>query len=343
MPDQNVLTPIICPQCQAHFLPHSADVAVVTSCPQCHHHATIGECAPAPAQELSVMKHVLSAQEIQELEHARQLRITTILGVLIMGCAVTLVWRLWPKESRSSAPPAAEFGGPAVEKQEILDAYATAKAALESHNWQGMLLHVLDQDRVRPLMEWYYAHREGGFTLREISGFDEEIIDLQQQPATASMRLSSNGTALHTVLQKTSTGWKLDWESYSSVHSVRWKYFLTQTPDIPQVIEVPVMVERFSPNRLFTAFYEASGYVPEETAGAVRCYLHDPADDAVACFAADSTIGRELLQECKGGNSAKFILKVKIRAVDSFPRAIEIQQILMQGWRSPLAPRATEK
>lgn len=340
MSEPTELTPVACPRCATLFLPQSQDTNATTVCPHCRRKIRIGDCSPV---ETSLSVNRVDYIESKILERTKRnaihFRWITLLGSLVMVGIIVLLWKRWPRETAD--PNAAQRqAAEQATSQEIDQAFAAAKAALESSDWQGMMIHVLDPDRVRPLMEWYYLQREGGFTKRAVSGFDGPLMDLRNAPPTATLRIQTDRGVLHVLLQKTPEGWKLDWESFSGVYPARWAHFLKQTADVPDTMDIPVLVERLSENLLFPSFFKQSGFNKTDAGRAIKMYCQSVDDHAAACLPPDFADGITILESIpEPGDREKFVLKVKLLSKDSYPPAVEVLRVIRKGWNHPPAPQ----
>lgn len=340
-PAPQPLPALECPQCQAPFLPHSVDPNAWTTCPQCHANFQIHQTRLAAAPQLEIhpwRTQEADQQDAQEVHDARQSRFFVKSAIIIALMGAGLIWHFGFRSRPVQSLVEASSASP--QQAEIKEVYAAAKTALESPDWQGLAQQVLDRERVQPLMEWYYAQKDGGYLQRTIDGYDQGAVDLTGTPPVATLRLSSAAAALHVLMQKTPAGWKLDWESFSNVHGTRWQYFITKHPSLPDTIEAPVQVERLSPNLLVPSFFTASGFNPADAGRAVRVFHVSAESSGVACFAPDSTVGNTLLQALPTlGISQKYTLLVRRLPANSIPQAIVIEKILHEGWSHAAAPQ----
>jgi hypothetical protein len=264
-------------------------------------------------------------------------------SAVVAVVAAALMWRMM---TNSRAPVVGEITAAsevAPNKQELNAAYASAKAAVESVDWKGMQQYVLAAERVDPLMFWFYARHPHGYQVRKVSGFDQPIIDLIHQPATATLRLLTDKGVLHMLMQQTPEGWKMDWESFSNVYAVLWAAFLTGEANIPNDVPMPVEIEVCPPSTLLPSWFVATGLPRENAARAVRLFVAHPTNVGAACWGDDSPVGREILGALKAeGRPLKWILKVGLLDSETFPPAVEVKSIIKKSWDNPAQPHPEE-
>ena len=336
-------TPFLeCPRCQATFLPNVVAPGVFTTCPKCFADFQLGEARVAASPQLEInewrTEKAMAAQAMAD-RHFRHSRL-----LLKVAAAIAILGGLtfWKFGLGSRGRGKLDEASVATEQRaELLSAFAAAKAALEAADWREMNLRVADAERVRPLMEWYYSQKPGGYTLRRIESYDQEVIDLQASPPAATLRLkaAAPSSTLHVVLQKTGESWKLDWESFSNVHGARWQAFINGEASVPETIEAPVIVERCSESLLVPSFFTSSGLNPGDAARAVRVSHPSVGDSGVACFPEASKVRDELWRMlAEPGSAQKVVLQMRRLAQSSVPQGIIIEKVLQSGWSNVSAP-----
>ena len=337
MPDAPVIQPIVCPQCGGEFYPLSNAAHSHTICPLCASHVRVGDCVPAGRPNLEIQPWQTADDQLdQELvqNHAKLHRLILVASLVVVVIGGTILWKFIPRSGKLSvtSQPASEDHS----KAELKQAYEIAKLALESNDWQGMLLNVSESDRMRPFMDWFYTKAKGGYVPRSLRGYDQGKLDLQASPPTATMRLDSADGPVYVIMKQHPEGWKLDWETYSNVHFHQWEYFLNQDPSLPKIAEFPFTVERMQPSAMVESFFSLSGFSPNDASRGIRLYVMSPRRAAAVCFSEDSAIGKELIAAADAAtptNPARYTLQVSLKSSDSFPQAVEVKKIVRKGDR----------
>ena len=336
-------TPFLeCPRCQATFLPNVVTPGVFTTCPKCFADFQLSEGRVAAPPQLEVSEwrteEAMAAQATVD-RHVRHTHLMLKVAVVIVILGGLACWKFGMgfrgHEKLEEASIATE------QRTEIRAAFAVAQAALEAADWRAMSEQVIDAERVRPLMEWYYNQRPEGFTQRRIEGYDQELIDLQTSPPVATLRLKavSPPATLHVVMQKDGESWKLDWESFSNVHGARWQSFITGQANFPETIEASVIIERCSESLLVPSFFTSSGLNHEDASRAVRVSHPSVEDSGVACFPEVSVVRERLWSLLpEAGKAQKVILRMRRLPGRSVPQGIVIEKVLQAGWTNVAAP-----
>ena len=344
MPPANPTPFVECPRCHTAFLPNVVAPGVFTTCPKCFADFQLGEARTAAAPQLEVgewrTEEAMVAQATAE-RHFRHSRLLLKVAAVITILGGLAFWK-FGLGSRGKGK-LDEASVPTEQRAEIRSAFTVAKAALEAADWRAMNLEVVDAERVRPLMEWYYGQKPDGHTQRRIEGFDQELIDLEANPPVATLRLKAvlPPARLHVVMLKgkAEEGWKLDWESYSNVHGARWQAFITGQANFPDTIEAPVIIERRSESQLVPSFFTASGLNPGDASRALKVSHPSVGDSGVACFGEDSKVWEKLGSQLpEQGNALKVILQMRRLPKSSVPQGIVIEKIVRLGWSNVAAP-----
>ncbi len=335
-----MLAPILCPQCHTALLPQGNDASARTICPGCAHHFVIDDGVAAPPPELAIHEWQTEGELKRErlsTQHRQQLGWLIKFGIGIAIVAGLLLWRL---HLSSHGGALAEVAGaePTPEKSQLQAAYASAKAALEAPDWEHMLPHVRAAQRVRPLLEWYYAHHPQGFTSRVVTGVDQEIIDLALPLPTATLRLLTTTGVRHVLLEQTPEGWRMDWESYSNVYATLWTALLAGQ-SVPPGIAWPMEIEACPQSVLVPSWFEETGLPREDVGRAVRLHLGSPQPVAGACFTAADPVGQTILAALPNSQVAlHWVVKLHILNTTTYPPAVAITEIVAQQWPNPPLP-----
>jgi hypothetical protein len=314
----------------------------LTFCPTCGGQMRVGDCAMAPSPSLEVRNWRTEEereQAVRSWKEAQNLKWVVVLTVLTALIAGGLFWRMRGSSNPVDVYQQATDSQVELERRESKQIFAIAKAAVEAPNWEEMRAHVLDPDRVKPLMDWYYRSHPSGYQVRTVTGYDQEIVDLKHVPATATLRLLTNTGLLHLLLQQTPEGWKIDWESYSSVYSAFWSALVKGDKGLPEGIPIPVEIDLCAPSTLLPSWFAATGFPREDAARAVRIYVAHPTNVAAACWSATDAVGQEILEaRTKAGKPLRWVLQVALRSAATFPPAVEVKGIVKRSWDNPEQP-----
>ena len=292
----------------------------------------MGDCAPAGKPNLEIQPWQTSDDQLDHQliqNHAKLHRLILLASLVVVVLGGVIFWRFIPKAGNLSV--VAPTGKDDPSKAELKRAYEIAKLALESNDWQGMLLNVSESDRMRPFMDWFYAKAKGGYVPRSIRGYDQAKLDLQTSPPTATLRLDSTDGPVYVTMKQQPEGWKLDWEIYSNVHFHQWEYFLNQDPSLPKIAEFPFTVERMQPSAMVESFFRLSGFSPNDASRGIRLFVNNPRRAVAVCFPEASEIGKELIAAADAAtpnNPARYVLQVSLKSSDSFPQAVEVKKIV---------------
>jgi hypothetical protein len=337
------IQPVACSECATVFLPPSNNPDNVTTCPRCARTVRIGDCQPAAAPQMDISRHTWTMEsEVRAADRAaarrKQHRIIALIAAVVAAGVALIAGPRMLKFGRGGAEAGHAPNELVEHRAEVEKAYRVAKAAAEGMTATEILPHVREPDRVRPLMEWYYQMR-GGQPRRSVTGFDQEMAGIAGDHAVLTMRLLTGAGPLHVLLEQSPDGWKLDWESFSNIHGLRWRKFLGGAADIPGGGAFPVHVERLPVSLLTKSFYEAAGVSADSAPVAVRLFVDDrDRGYAAALLPSDAPLARELLGGLKNDELAKFTLELSLRSAQTYPPCVEVQRIAQPGWNLPPAP-----
>ncbi|MBP7950216.1 MAG: hypothetical protein KA004_11210 [Verrucomicrobiales bacterium] len=336
--------PVHCPNCDLVFYPSVENPDQVVQCPACFMRTLLSSCRPAAEPKLEFPERwVTEADETEarrQIVRGRQGKFLLAAALGVVALAALLLVRYLPEIHQTPSGADTAGNSPAeVEKQKALAAAtALAKTALEAPDWQTLLHSVRKPDHVRPLMEWYYKHRTGGYVPYHIQRIKTGIYQASNPPSVVVKLATADSRMLDVVVEQTSEGWKLDWEAFSNVHGIRWRLFLSREKEFSDSLIVPVRVARLPLSLLTSGFYSSIQADPAATKSAARLFVTDPeAEYAAAIFPADAPLAAELLSANEEENVRKFVVEVRLRGTDpdQYPPCVEIKRILQHGWDMP--------
>lgn len=302
----------------------------------------MGDCRLAEAPKLD-----LSSEGWATEEQERRTRRRRTLGkqqqlLLMLGAGVALAGIVLAVQRFFSAGgegPTSELLSPAVveHRAELDRAYSDLKTTLTAPSWGEMRKGVRDADRIRPLMEWYYGLRP--YAPRRLKGYSRPTAGLTGGNPVVTMQVESDSGTLHVLLEQMPSGWKLDWESFTNVHGIRWHAFLHQEGGLGTAAEFPLHVEVLPLSHLTPTFYNRSGLQESSVQQAARLFVSDrDGGYAAACFPAQAPLAVELLGNLERDQVVKFTLEVTLKSAEAYPPSVEVTRVVQRGWNSPVAP-----
>lgn len=205
--------------------------------------------------------------------------------------------------------------------EQVVESYLKAK------DWQERLKYVLDADKVKPLMEKHYSikyERPEKFKVHPAKQIKDQWVEVD----TAISGKNAFGTTVTNdysyYLQKTSSGYKIDWEASMGQNSLTAAAFKAQRPKEPIKFRV---LGTLSTNY----FYVRRGV--EETHWSIA--IKDSNDDFMAYgyIRKDSEDGKGLYEILKDGEQHRLTLTIKWLE-DSRPddKVVVIEKFVCDGW-----------
>lgn len=215
-----------------------------------------------------------------------------------------------------------------AEEEEMAEPLAIARKALASPDWRDMLPHVRHPDRVRPLMEEYYDRHTWApihFTSSGASKFEE----LLGHRFLAVQTVDDSGRTLTIGLEKTSGGWKLDWELLVPLTSIQWQKFLEDRPLEKRAVRVNIIRRTPSPEMLMI-----SGIPKDRAYGVMMWYSDMTTDNLYAVLDKNSAVAKDLADFLSVSRGKKLILDLSFVPVSQDLRKdmVAIHRVVEVGW-----------
>lgn len=325
--------PLHCKHCQGVFLPASDQPWAAVQCPHCSGQMSVAECRAAQtavAPAVQEYKPVSEAEQAAEALAVRQNRWTgrlALAGVMILaGLLGLFLWRQSPRGGQEaggvtgSAFAAEENQGAAGQQWQVVQQFLSAR------EWKALLPWVADSPRVLPLMEWYYSRAQRPLSPMVPTAMPEVIPLEAGDGGIVRVRAElEDGKSVWLLLHRTGSGWKVDWEAWSSAAVMRWSAFLKESPGA--TVELKLLAARKP---------AATGYIVKQggdplASEALVLWAFTREASAVALVPA-SALQDKLLAGIGFDDAIKVIARVTLVDPQVDPPQVRLDQVVQRGW-----------
>lgn len=325
-----------CKYCQGIFLPASAQASSAVQCPHCSRQMMVGECATA-GTELNIAGrqfHSVTEEEEQAERlaavHNRWTRrlVLSACGGLAAAAGV-FGWQRWRRDEhleRKERQKAALVESEKAAQRERQEIDGVVRRILGAKTWEDMMPDVVDANRVREMMAWFYSGSNRRHEPEEVlETGDAERLKVEGRVIVRIRASTPTRAAVWLILAQQDGKWKLDWEVYANAHTVRWHAFVHEAAGA--TVELRLLAAR---KPAADAFIVRAGGSPESD-DAVVVWTYDREASACAVLRKTSPLWRDL--DGIGFNEAlKIIAQVTMLVPDTDPPLVRIDRIVQKGW-----------
>jgi hypothetical protein len=274
------------------------------------------------------------------VEGKRRSQTLQILAAATLALTVLGIALYRGRKAALPADPKEQTQSTVVDPSDEEAAYQAVKKALETPPGEALLPLVRDAERISPHLKWYFAQKEARKEPWKVTGRSLPTSHTYLDNEYLAMRVETPERPLDVLVQKFSDGWKLDWETFSDVHSGRWHFFLRRERELPETAEFPLHVEALPAGLLVSNFFDKSGASRESKT--IRLKLYSFGGDYGAAILTDTDPLAATFATIKTGDRPRrYVLEVKLLSSESFPPYVQILRIVQLGWPQLTKPNSS--